>query len=232
MSRTRIKLCGIVDVRDARDAAALGADAIGLVFYPKSPRALDLAHAAGLRRALPSYVCVVGLFVDAPVEEVRRIAGAVGLDTLQFHGDETPERCAASTPAGMRWWRAVRMREKGDLLESFVYFARAEALLLDSFSPAYGGSGTAFDWSWIPRHRPLPIVLSGGLAPGNVAEAITRVGPNCVDVSSGIQADAADGTPFGEPRRKSAQRMEHFVAEVLRADAARARSTDPTPRPR
>ncbi len=222
MSRTRIKFCGIVDARDARDAAVLGADAIGFVFYRRSPRAVDLAHAAGLRRTLPSYVAAVGLFVDAQPDEVRRIAGAVGLDALQFHGSESAQLCEASTPPGVRWWRAVRMRAEADLLESFVSFERAEALLLDSFSPAYGGSGTAFDWSWVPAHRPLPIVLSGGLGSGNVAEAIERVRPDAVDVSSGIQADAADGTPRGDPRRKSAQRMERFVAEVLRADAARS----------
>ncbi|MCD6672840.1 MAG: phosphoribosylanthranilate isomerase [Burkholderiaceae bacterium] len=220
MSRTRVKFCGLVDPRDARDAVALGVDAIGLVFYSRSPRALDLAHAAGIRRALPSYVAAVGLFVDAPPEEVRRVAGAVGLDALQFHGNESPTDCETSTPAGVRWWRAVRMRAEVDLLESFVCFEHAEALLLDSFSPAYGGSGTAFDWSLIPAHRPRPIVLSGGLSPDNVADAIAQVRPDAVDVSSGIQADAADGTPRGEPRRKSLQRMERFMAEVLRADAA------------
>lgn len=220
-TRTRVKFCGIVDVCDARDAVALGVDAIGLVFYPRSPRALDLAHAVGLRRSLPSYVAAVGLFVDAPPDEVRRTAGAVGLDVLQFHGNETADECEASTPAGVRWWRAVRMRAQVDLLESFVCFERAEALLLDSFTPAYGGSGTAFDWSLIPAHRPRPIVLSGGLCPDSVAGAIEQVRPDGVDVSSGIQADAADGAPRGEPRRKSLQRMERFMAEVLRADAAR-----------
>ena len=220
MSRTRVKFCGLVAVRDARDAVALGVDAIGLVFYPRSPRALDLAHAAGIRRTLPSYVAAIGLFVDAPPDQVRRVAGAVGLDALQFHGNESPDECEASTPAGVRWWRAVRMRTEVDLLESFVCFEHAEALLLDSFSPAYGGSGTAFDWSLIPAHRPRPIVLSGGLSPDNVADAIVQVRPDAVDVSSGIQADAADGTSRGEPRRKSLQRMERFMAEVLRADAA------------
>jgi len=220
MSRTRVKFCGIVDARDARDAVALGADAIGLVFYPRSPRAIDAAHAAGIRRALPSYVAAIGLFVDAPPDEVRRVAGAVGLDALQFHGNESPSDCEASTPAGLRWWRAVRMRAEVDLLESFVCFEHAEALLLDSFSLAYGGSGTAFDWSLIPAHRPRPIVLSGGLSPDNVADAIGQVRPDAVDVSSGIQADAADGAPRGEPRRKSLHRMERFMAEVLRADAA------------
>ncbi len=219
--RTRVKFCGIVDVRDAHDAAALGVDAIGLVFHSRSPRAVDLAHAAGIRRALPSYVAAVGLFVDAQPAEVRRVAGAVGLDALQFHGNETASGCEASTPAGVRWWRAVRMRSQADLIESFVRFERAEALLLDSFSPGYGGSGLSFDWSWIPPQRPMNIILSGGLSPDNVADAIVQVRPNGVDVSSGIQADAADGNPRGEPRRKSVQRMERFMAEVLRADAAR-----------
>jgi len=221
MGRTRVKFCGIVDVRDARDAVALGVDAIGLVFYPRSPRAIDPGHAAGIRRSLPSYVAAVGLFVDAPPDAVRRVAGAVGLDALQFHGNESAHECEASTPAGVGWWRAVRMRREVDLIESFVCFERAEALLLDSFSPVYGGSGTAFDWSLIPAHRPRPVFLSGGLCPGNVADAIIRVHPDGVDVSSGIQADAADGAPCGEPRRKSAKRMERFMAEVLRADAAR-----------
>lgn len=219
MNRTRIKFCGIVDARDARTAVALGVDAIGLVFYPHSPRALDLVQAIAVRRALASYVAAVGLFVDAQPEDVRRVARAVGLDALQFHGNESAQCCEESTPPGVRWWRAVRMRNETDLLESFVRFERAEALLLDSFSSAYGGSGTAFDWSWIPGYRPLPIVLSGGLTAHSVATAIERVRPHAVDVSSGIQADASDGTAHGNPRRKSVQRMERFVAEVLRADA-------------
>ncbi len=219
--RTRIKFCGLVDAGDVRNAVALGVDAIGLVFYPKSPRALDAAHAAGLRRVLPSYVAAVGLFVDAPPDVVRRVAGAVGLDAVQFHGDETPEDCVRATPLGVRCWRAVRMRGPGDLLESFVRYDRAEVLLLDSHSAGFGGSGATFDWSWIPEHRPLPIALSGGLAPENVAGAIERVRPAWVDASSGIQADAADGGVRAQPRRKSMQRMERFVAEVLRADAAR-----------
>lgn len=218
MRRTRVKFCGIVDVRDARDAAALGADAVGLVFHPPSPRALDPVDAAGIRRALPSWVSVVGLFVNLPPPQVRAIATAIGLDVLQFHGDETMAQCEASTPAGLRWWRAVRMRHADDLLESFLAFERAEALLLDSFSPAWGGSGVAFDWSMIPARRTRPIMLSGGLAPDNVAAAIMQVRPDGVDVSTGIQADAADGTVRGQPRRKSVQRMERFMAEVLSAD--------------
>lgn len=209
--RTRIKFCGFTDAVDLRNAAALGIDAAGFVFYPKSPRHVDVEHAAGLRRALPSWVSVVGLFVGAEPAEVRRTATRVGLDVIQFHGDESPQACLASAPDDLAWWRAVRMRSPDVLLESFHRFDRAEALLLDSFSQAYGGSGTGFDWSWIPAKRPMPLVLSGGLTPETVADAIAAVRPAAVDVSSGIQSD--------HPRRKALARMERFVAEVLRADA-------------
>jgi phosphoribosylanthranilate isomerase len=214
--RTRIKFCGLVRAEDVRTAAALGVDAVGFVFHPGSPRIVDVAHAAGLRRLLPSYVAAVGLFVDAPPGEVRRVAGAVGLDVIQFHGDETPRECRDERPADLRYWRAVRMRGPSDLLESFARFGDAEALLLDSFSRGYGGSGEAFDWSWIPAGRPLPIVLSGGLSAETVAAAIGQVRPMMVDVSSGIQAAGSQA----DPRAKSRERMERFVAEVLRADAA------------
>lgn len=209
--RTRIKFCGFTDAGDLRDAASLGIDAAGFVFYPKSTRHVDEDAAAALRRTLPSWVSAVGLFVNAEPGEVRRIASRVGLDVIQFHGDESPERCRESVPDGLAWWRAVRMRSAGVLLESFDRFGQAEALLLDSFSQGYGGSGTGFDWSWIPAVRQVPVILSGGLTPDNVADAIAAVRPAAVDVSSGIQSD--------DPRRKALARMERFVAEVLRADA-------------
>lgn len=214
--RTRIKFCGLVRADDVRTAAALGVDAVGFVFYPQSPRSVDVGCAAGLRRLLPSWVAAVGLFVNAPAGSIRRVAGAVGLDVIQFHGDEAPNACEAELPVGLSYWRAVRMRAAVDLIESFDRFASAEALLLDSHNPGYGGSGEGFDWSWIPRERPKPIVLSGGLAPENVATAIAQVRPTMVDVSSGIQV----GTPRPDPRAKSRERMERFVAEVLRADSA------------
>lgn len=229
--RTRIKFCGITRADDLRDAAALGVDAVGFVFYRPSPRHVETDAARALRRLLPSWVKAVGLFVDSPAEEVREAVGRVGLDVIQFHGDESPEQCASSaartsvapleadeTQGPTRWWRAVRMRSPNVLLESFDRFSAAEALLLDSFSRGYGGSGTGFDWSWIPPVRPLSIVLSGGLSPDNVAAAIAAVRPTAVDVSSGIQSH--------DPRRKSAARMERFVAEVLRADAKASRTLD------
>ncbi len=228
--RTRIKFCGLTDAGDLRHAATLGVDAVGFVFYPPSPRHVDLDTAVALRRLLPSWIMAVGLFVDAAPAQVRETAARVGLDLIQFHGDESPEQCAQSTlpiasahaepdagQASLPWWRAVRMRSPELLLESFDRFAAADALLLDSFSQAYGGSGTGFDWSWVPPVRPLPIVLSGGLSAENVAAAIAAVRPIGVDVSSGIQSD--------DPRRKAAARMERFVAEVLRADVNACRTS-------
>ncbi len=212
---------------DVDAAVSVGADAVGFVFYPKSPRALTPELALPLRKRLPSWVAAVGLFVNASEGEIRSAQKSLGLDVLQFHGDEQPRDCILLS-GGTPWWRAVRMRGPGDLLESMSSFPEAEALLVDSFHTGYGGSGRAFDWSWVPSRRARPIVLSGGLDASSVADAISRVGPDAVDVSTGIQGS--------DPRTKDPKRMELFVAEVLRADERRARqavsettgqSTDP-----
>jgi phosphoribosylanthranilate isomerase len=187
---------------------------------------LTIDEARVLRRRLPSWVAAVGLFVNATESRVATCAREVGLDVLQFHGDEGAECCAASAQ-GMPWWRAVRMRAQGDLLKSSDAFSGAEALLVDSFSAAYGGSGERFDWSWIPAQRPLPLVLSGGLDAESVGDGIRQVRPSAVDVSSGIQGANA--------REKSIQRMEAFVAAVLHTDhvlahsIARSESVPPLP---
>jgi phosphoribosylanthranilate isomerase len=213
--RTRIKFCGLVRPGDVDDAVALGVDAIGFVFYPRSPRALASDDAAALRRRLPSFVASVGLFVNAPVAEVAATAARVGLDAIQLHGDETPEDAAGIAAATDRpWWKAIRMRPETDLLSSARSFGAAECLLLDAFSDGYGGSGKTFDWSWIPSGLPARIVMSGGLDAGTVAEAIARTSPFAVDVSSGIQGS--------DPRTKDRARMERFVAAVLQADATRS----------
>ena len=217
--RTRIKFCGFVQAEDVRTAVSLGVDAVGFVFYPKSPRYVAPEQASALRRLLPSWVSAVGLFVNEAPPQVQSVRREVGLDVLQFHGDESPEHCLEAA-CGAPWWRAVRMSSPGVLLESSVRYPQAEALLLDSFSSGYGGSGATFEWSWIPASRPIPLVLSGGLKPETAGAAIEAVRPFAVDVSSGIQCE-------GEPRRKSAHRMARFVAEVLQADArvaSRARS--------
>lgn len=215
--RTRVKFCGLVRPQDVDDACALGVDAIGFVFYERSPRFLALDEARALRRRLPSFVCAVGLFVNAPACERESIAAAVGLDVIQFHGDESPQDCTGSTRT---WWRAVRMSGPGDLLESFSRYPGAEAWLLDAHSDGYGGSGRAFDWSLIgeaPLHR---LILSGGLSAQSVGQGILRVRPWAVDVSSGIQG--------ASPREKDPARMELFLDAVAQADseARRARGND------
>ena len=215
--RTRIKFCGLVRPEDVDAAVAIGADAIGFVFFSRSPRFIDLETARMLRRRLPSYVCAVGLFVNEAADNVRRIAGQVGIDLLQFHGDETPVQCTAAAvldeAAGTSrpYWRAVRMGGPGDLLESESLFGEAEAFLLDALSDNYGGSGKRFDWSWVPELRARPVVLSGGLTVQTVGQGIARVRPMAVDVSSGIQG--------ANPRQKDAEKMELFMAEVIAADA-------------
>lgn len=209
--RTRIKFCGFTHAADLDAAVSMGVDAVGFVFHPRSPRHVDPAQATALRRRLPSWVIAVGLFVNVDPAQVLETSLGVGLDVIQFHGDETPALCAASAPPGTGWWRAVRMQSAAVLLDSFAGYSGAEALLLDSYTPAFGGSGVGFDWNWIPTERPLPIILSGGLDPDNVSRAIAAVRPVAVDVSSGIQSQ--------DPRRKDRGRMERFVAEVLRTDA-------------
>lgn len=209
--RTRTKYCGLVRPTDIDVAVALGVDAIGFVLYPRSPRFVAVDEAIVLRRRLPSYVCAVGLFVNEAPEHVRQATRRIGLDVIQFHGDESPATCADSAPETTPWWRAVRMRGPGDLLESEGRFKAAEAMLLDAFSTGFGGSGQRFDWSWIPQARSKPVILSGGLDPDTVGDAILRVRPMAVDVSSGIQGQ--------DPRTKDAARMEAFMAAVIAADA-------------
>ena len=210
--RTRIKFCGLVRDEDVDAAVALGADAVGFVFYPRSPRYVAVADALRMRRRLPSWVSAVGLFVNEAPFRVAEMAAQAGLDVVQFHGDESPEDCASACAGRLPYWRAVRMRGPGDLLESADRFGAAEALLLDAFSDSYGGTGKRFDWSWIPQGFSRPLILSGGLGPESVGDAIVRVRPTGVDVSSGIQG--------ADPRTKDKALMERFVAAVVAADAS------------
>ncbi len=183
---TRVKICGITRVEDALAAARLGADAVGLMFYAQSPRAVSAGQARRIVDALPPFVTTVGVFVDPAPEEVRAALAAAPLNLLQFHGDEAPEFCAGF---GVEYLKAVRVRPGLDLLQYAARYRGAKALLLDAFvQGAHGGTGQTFDWSLIPGALPLPVVLSGGLDPGNVAEAVRRVRPWAVDVSSGVEA--------------------------------------------
>ncbi len=204
---TRVKICGITRVEDALAAARLGAHAIGLVFYERSPRHVSIAQAAQLAAALPPFVSTVGLFVDADPAFVREALAAVPLDLLQFHGDEPPEYCARF---GRPWLKAIRVRAGVDLLQCAARYAGARALLLDAHVDGIpGGTGATFDWRLIPAQLPLPVVLSGGLEAGNVAAGIERVRPYAVDVSSGVEA--AKGI-------KDAAKIVAFVNEVKRID--------------
>ncbi len=185
--RTRVKICGITRVEDALDAAAHGCDAIGLVFYERSPRNVGLQRAAEIVVALPPFVSVVGLFVDADVEYVRMILASVRLDVLQFHGDESPAYCAQF---GLPYLKAVRVRPETNLVQYAADYTGAGALLLDAYTEGvHGGTGQVFDWSLIPVNLPKPIILAGGLNPGNVSEAIRRTRPYAVDVSGGVERE-------------------------------------------
>ena len=207
MRRTRIKICGITREEDLHCAVAAGADAIGLVFYERSPRHVDAARAAALVARLPPFVSSVGLFVNAPASAVDTVLATLPLQLLQFHGDEDEAYCAAF---GLPYIKVARVRPGLDLLEYAASFASARALLLDAHVDSYGGSGKTFDWSLIPAGLPLPLVLSGGLHPGNVAAAMAAVGPWAVDVSSGVEA---------APGIKDAEKIARFVVEVRKADA-------------
>jgi phosphoribosylanthranilate isomerase len=214
--RTRIKLCGLSRLSDVQCAVDLGADAIGLVFYPPSPRSLSVAQAVELTRALPPFVSVVGLFVNATPDWVREVASNVPLTLLQFHGDETPDQCESlSGIAGLPWLRALRVEadtQSADLVKSALNYSAASALLFDTHVEGYGGGGKVFDWSLIPAELARRAVLSGGLNAQNVSDAIRRVRPYAVDVSSGIEVPGAKGV-------KDHARMAAFVRTVRQTDA-------------
>jgi phosphoribosylanthranilate isomerase len=206
--RTRIKICGITRTQDARAAAQAGADAIGLVFYPPSPRYLSTERAAEIRDALPPFVQTVALFVNPDAPQVAQVLQRVRPAMLQFHGEETPEFCAQF---GMPFVKACRVRPGVDALEYLRPYSRAAAWLFDSHVPEYGGIGESFDWSLLPAAGRLErsVILSGGLSRENVAEAIRRVRPWGVDVSSGVES--AKGV-------KDGAKIAAFIAEVRNAD--------------
>ncbi len=200
---TRIKICGITRGQDAVTAAELGAHAVGLMFYEDSPRFVSVDQANKVIGVLPPFVTRVGVFVNPVEQQVHLILGALRLDLLQFHGDETPQFCARF---GLPYIKAVRVRKGMDLLQYASRYHDAKGLLLDAHSErAYGGTGEAFDWSLIPGNLPLPIILSGGLNAANVARAIRQVRPWAVDVSSGVES--AKGI-------KDAAKIAAFIKEV------------------
>jgi phosphoribosylanthranilate isomerase len=185
MYRPRIKICGITRAEDALNAAYLGADAVGLVFYAKSPRAVSPEQAARIINGLPPFVSTVGLFVNAAAAEVDAVLSRVPLDILQFHGDETAEYCAAfSRP----YFKAIRMKPETDLLQQANIYAAARALLLDAYVPGIpGGTGHTFDWTCIPANFHMPLIVAGGLDADNVTRVVGTVQPWAVDVSGGVE---------------------------------------------
>ena len=203
----RIKICGLTRREDLAAAIEAGADAIGLVFYPPSPRFLDLEAAASLAGMIPPFVTRVGLFVNALPEEVHKTLAAVPLDLLQFHGDEDEHYCQLF---GKPYLKAARVKPGLDLVQYASLFPSARAILLDAFVEAYGGGGKVFDWSLIPPQIGKPVVLSGGLDAANVGDAVRRVRPAAVDVSSGVEAGKGI---------KDAEKIRSFVAAVRAAGA-------------
>ena len=208
--KTRIKICGLTRECDVDAAVAAGADAIGFVFYSPSPRYVTPQRAAELARRIPPFIDVVGLFVNAAPEDVLAICAQVPINLLQFHGDETPEYCQQFARP---WLRAARVREGLDLIEFARSFADARGLLLDAFVEGYGGGGHVFDWTLIPPDLPGFLVLSGGLTADNVGQAIERVRPQAVDVSSGVEISGKAGKGI-----KDQDKIAAFVAAVRKAD--------------
>ncbi|MHB1061927.1 MAG: phosphoribosylanthranilate isomerase [Thiobacillus sp.] len=199
----RVKICGITRLQDLHAACDASADALGFVFYEKSPRHLSIANAAALLRELPPFVQSVGLFVDAEPAFIESVLQAVPLDLLQFHGDETPADCARF---GRPYIKAVRVNRETDLLKCAADFDAACGLLLDAWVPGVpGGTGERFDWTLIPANLPKPVILSGGLTPDNVAEAVQRVHPWAVDVSSGVEISKGI---------KDAHKIAQFIAKA------------------
>ena len=198
--RARVKICGITNMADALAAVNAGADAIGFVFYEKSPRHVTPEQAAKIIRDLPPFVSRVGLFVDATAEEINRVVATTGIDTLQLHGDETPEFCSQFRLPVLK---GVRVRTA----ESFKNLRRysVSAVLLDSFIPGqHGGTGSKFDWGLAIKAKGCgkPLILAGGLNLSNVAEAVAQVNPYAVDVSSGVEAS---------PGKKDARKLHDFI---------------------
>ncbi len=204
--RTRIKICGLMREEDVDAAVAAGADAIGFVFYPARPRYVTPQRAAKLAKRIPPFVDVVGLFVNETPEVVRAACATLPINVLQFHGDEDAAYCRQfSRP----WLRAARVRAGLDLVEFARSFPDARGLLLDAFVEGYGGGGHIFDWTLIPPELPSFLVLSGGLTAANVGEAIRRVRPVAVDVSSGVEMSKGI---------KDHSKIAAFVAAVRKAD--------------
>jgi phosphoribosylanthranilate isomerase len=201
----RIKICGITNLKDALLAAALGADALGFIFYPRSPRALAPETARDIIAQLPPFITTVGVFVDEEAATVRELAARVGLDWLQLHGNESPEYCRS---LGRRVIKGFRIKNQSSLADLAVYRDAVRALLLDTYIKGLpGGTGESFDWQLAREARQFgPIILAGGLTPDNVAQAVTTALPVAVDVASGVEA---------APGKKDPEKLRAFFEAVV-----------------
>ena len=207
MSATRIKICGVTRAQDAQACAASGADAIGLVFYPRSSRAVTVHQAADIVAAVPPFVSVVALFVDEPIGSIERIINTLPIDVIQFHGDESPEFCHQF---GRPWIKALRVRPGLDVVEECQRFSKARGVLLDSWqADVPGGTGKTFDWRLATQALCVPVVLAGGLTHDNVGEGMRALHPAAVDVSGGVEVS---------PGLKDAKKIRQFIAAVRAAD--------------
>ena len=208
--RTRIKICGITSVEDALAAAQLGADAIGLVFYPPSPRYVEVEQAAEIAAALPPFVTTVGLFVNADEQTISEVVSRVRIDLIQFHGNECKDYCGLHLRP---YLKAVRMSDEVDLDKQMADYAQARALLLDTYKAGVpGGTGEQFNWDRVPAHLADKIILAGGLTPENVKDAIAQVHPYAVDVSGGVES---------APGKKDKEKMARFI-EAVRTQESRS----------
>lgn len=206
-TRTRVKICGITRPEDAVKAASLGVDAIGLVFYEKSPRNVSLQQAKQICEALPGFVTVVSLFMNPEEKQVNEVIEACPVDLIQFHGKESAEFCELFKRP---YIKALGMADENSLSESAKLYAGAKVLLLDSHAKgAAGGTGETFNWETIPEEYRHSIMLAGGLKPANIAEAIRTVRPYAVDLSSGVESRAGI---------KDAELMTQLMNEVKRTD--------------
>lgn len=211
--RTRAKICGITRIEDIQAAVASGVDAIGLVFYPPSPRSVTTEQAKLLVEHIPAYVQVVGLFVNASADEINQVLAQVPLDVLQLHGDESPTNCQyIAEQTKRRWYKAIQVKPDLDIIKTIVEYqaAGASAMLLDAWHPELkGGTGHAFDWAQFPK-LDIPLILAGGLNPDNVEDAIQTTHAYAVDVSGGVESSKGI---------KNQQLMQRFIQGVQRGSA-------------
>ena len=211
--RTRVKICGITRTQDIKSVVDAGADAIGFVFFPPSPRNVSVELAQELVKYVPAYVQTVGLFVNASSEEILEVLKTVSLDVIQFHGDETPEQCQKIAKlTGRRWYKAIQVKPDLDVISTIKQYQQvgASAMLLDAWHPELkGGTGHSFDWSQFPQ-LDIPLILAGGLKPENIENAIKTTRAYAVDVSGGVES--AKGI-------KDQQLIEQFMQGVHRGSA-------------